>query len=148
MGPSEAITLSSTIVVLARQRRASDRSLSMSYLAHALLADLDDEALDHLAELLASRLTGRLDKPDGALLTPAQAAARLSVHPKTLTRAAAAGRVRGATRVGRAWRFAAADLALEPPSATVPMSVPTGSARKGAGGGAAAAIRAGGITGP
>lgn len=118
----------------------------MSYLAHALLADLDDEALDQLAELLASRLTGRLDTPDRVLLTPAQAAARLSVHPKTLTRAAAAGRVRGATRVGRAWRFAAAELALEPPSPVLPMPAPPGTARKGAGSGAAAAIRAGGMT--
>jgi excisionase family DNA binding protein len=120
----------------------------MTHLAHALLADLDDEALDHLAELLASRLTGRLGDSHGALLTPAQAAARLSVHPKTLTRAAAAGRVRGATRVGRAWRFAAADLALEPPSPVLPMpAAPPGTARKGAGSGAAAAIRAGGMTG-
>jgi hypothetical protein len=66
---------------------------------------------------------------------------------KTLTRAAAAGRVRGATRVGRAWRFAAADLALDPPSVILPTPAPPGRARESAGGGAAAAIRAGGLTG-
>lgn len=72
--------------------------------------------------------------------------ARVSVHPKTLTRAAAAGRVRGATRVGRAWRFAAADLALDPPSVILPTPAPAGRNHKAAGGGAAAAIRAGGMT--
>ena len=46
---------------------------------------------------------------------PSEAAGRLGVHPKTLTRAAAAGRVAGARRVGRHWRFDPAELALEPP---------------------------------
>lgn len=85
-------------------------------LAAALVADLDDAALRSLAE----RLRPYLVPDEDQLLTPAEAAARLSLHPKTLTRAAAAGRVPGAMRIGRAWRFRPSELALEPPAGVRP----------------------------
>jgi excisionase family DNA binding protein len=110
-------------------------------LAAALIGVLDDDALD----LLAERLRPRLAQPDEArLLTPVEAAERLGCHPKTLVRAASAGRVRGAERVGRAWRFRAGDLTLDPPAnfktAAPPPGRPASSAATGRA--AARAIRA------
>ena len=46
---------------------------------------------------------------NGALLNTDQAAAMLSVHPKTLQRLARSGRIT-AYRVGKLWRFQACDL--------------------------------------
>ena len=107
-----------------------------------LIASLDEGALDTLAETLATRLADHRAATGSALLTPAQAAALLSVHPKTLTRAAAAGRVMGAVRVGRAWRFAAAELSLAPPRPVMPLRAsPPVPRRPRAGHGAAASIR-------
>jgi excisionase family DNA binding protein len=111
-------------------------------LAQALLDQLDDQALD----VLAARLRPRLVAVDqDRLLTVAEAAARLSVHPKTVTRAAAAGRAGGAVRVGREWRFRASQLAIEPPShvaaAPAPAARTTRARRERS---AADAIRAGG----
>jgi hypothetical protein len=83
-------------------------------LAVALLDALDDDALIVLAQRLEPYMRRVEDRE--ALLTPALAARRLRVHPKTLTRAAAAGRVHGAVRAGRSWRFRADLLALDPPS--------------------------------
>jgi len=83
----------------------------MSALGAALLGDLSEKDLVRLAEMLRPYL-----KTDDALLSPAQAAQRLGIHPKTLTRAAADGRVPGAVRVGRAWRFRADGLRLDPPA--------------------------------
>jgi excisionase family DNA binding protein len=84
----------------------------LSALAAAVLADLTDEQLS----VLAARLRPHLDDQGAAnrLLSPAQAAARLGIHLKTLTRAARQGRVPGARRVGRCWRFDASQLDLEP----------------------------------
>lgn len=79
-------------------------------LVAAVLELLDDDVL----ALLADRLRPHLEAEPTALLTPAQAAAQLGVHPKTLTRAALAGRVPGARRVGRGWRFEPSTLALTP----------------------------------
>jgi excisionase family DNA binding protein len=81
-------------------------------LVAAVLADLTDEQLS----VLAARLQPHLDADHaatGRLLTPVQAAARLGIHVKTLTRAARQGRVPGARRVGRCWRFDASQLDLE-----------------------------------
>jgi hypothetical protein len=83
-------------------------------LAVALIDALDDDALIVLAQRLEPYM--RRVEDGEALLTPALAARRLRVHPKTLTRAAAAGRVHGAVRAGRSWRFRADLLALDPPS--------------------------------
>jgi excisionase family DNA binding protein len=77
----------------------------------ALLGELraNPGPCQELRALLNERETG------ARLLSPTEAAVRLGVHPKTLTRAAAAGRVVGALRVGRHWRFDPAELALESP---------------------------------
>jgi hypothetical protein len=61
------------------------------------------------------------------------------IHPKTLTRAAAAGQVAGARRVGRHWRFDPAELILAPPhsppgtSAPNPRPAPLASPHRGCG---------------
>lgn len=90
----------------------------MSALVDLLLAEMTDEQAVELAERLRPFLNGVVDAPD--LLTPTEAARRLQVSSRTLTRAAAAGRVPGATRVGRGWRFAADRLALRPPPSSRP----------------------------
>jgi excisionase family DNA binding protein len=81
--------------------------------ADAIVAELDDAQLARLAERLRPFLA---EQGDDRLLTPAAAAARLGLHVKTLTRAARAGRVPGARRVGARWRFDAAALELLPPA--------------------------------
>jgi excisionase family DNA binding protein len=84
-------------------------------LSHTLLSTIINElrsnpdARREFRDLLTEH-----DRGD-CLLSPTDAAARLAVHPKTLTRAAAAGRVPGAVRVGRHWRFDPAELTLDPP---------------------------------
>jgi excisionase family DNA binding protein len=83
-------------------------------------------------------------KSNDRLLSPSDAAEHLGVHPKTLTRAAAAGRVAGARRVGRHWRFEPAELALEPPRGASAGPRPLARMRLRAPGGAANAIRAAG----
>lgn len=93
------------------------RASALSTFAGAVLAGLTDEQLS----LLAARLRPHLDATEGAsgqLLSPAEAAARLGIHVKTLTRAARNGRVPGARRVGRAWRFDPSLLDLEPVTRT------------------------------
>jgi excisionase family DNA binding protein len=76
---------------------------------------LDDLSPDELADL-ARRLQPFLERADDRLLTPSEAATRLGLHPKTITRAARAGRVRGAVQQGRSWRFRAEELHLNPPT--------------------------------
>jgi excisionase family DNA binding protein len=98
----------------------------VSALADTLIRELDDSALAELAERLRPFLTRHVAE----LLAPAAAAALLGVHPKTLTRAAAAGRVSGAVRVGRAWRFRPAELALEPPVGVTPTLAPSARPRQ------------------
>jgi excisionase family DNA binding protein len=83
-------------------------------------------------------------KSNDRLLSPNEAAEHLGVHPKTLTRAAAAGRVAGARRVGRHWRFDPAELALEPPRGVLPAPRALARVRSRARGGAADAIRTAG----
>jgi excisionase family DNA binding protein len=91
----------------------------VSAVARALIEEFTPEQLAELAERLRPYLR------DGeALLTPQEAAQRLGVHPKTITRAAAAGRVPGAVRVGRTWRFRADELALESPENVTPAPAP------------------------
>ena len=103
--------------------------------ADALIADLDDRALTALTAKLGPYLyDGAADAP---LPTPAEAARRNGVHPQTLTRAAASGRVAGAERVDGAGRFRADQLALAPPASSTPASPPPAgprSASRGAAG--------------
>ena len=109
----------------------------MSDLARALLEELagDPEAVARLRELVGSR-------GESGLLTPEEAAARLSVHPRSLVRAAAQGRVHGAVRAGKHWRFAADDLRLDPPGNAVSApDVSRSTGRRRSGDAAANAIR-------
>ena len=99
----------------------------MTPLAQALLAELTDEDL----RVLAERLRPLLERQDDELLTPAVAAARLHIHPKTLIRAAADGRVPGAERVGRAWRFRSDQLTLLSPAGITPAPAPRARRRDG-----------------
>jgi excisionase family DNA binding protein len=97
---------------MARNSSRPQERIGMTGIAAAILDGLSETDLAELAERLRPYLTDRRDE----LLTPTQAADRLGIHPKTLTRAAVAGRVPGAVRVGRAWRFPADELQLNPPA--------------------------------
>lgn len=86
--------------------------MSRPDLGVALLASLDDETIRALAERLRPYLE---DRPDHqALLTPAQAAERLRLHPKTVARMARDGRL-PAVKVGTGWRFRSDQLDIAPP---------------------------------
>jgi hypothetical protein len=71
---------------------------------------LDEHQLRRLAELLRPYLVDATP----ALLDTRDAAARLGLHGKTLARLARTGRVVGAQRVGRGWRFDPEQLAIRP----------------------------------
>jgi excisionase family DNA binding protein len=87
--------------------------MSAPNLGAAILASLDEEAVRALAERLRPYLHGSDDRP---LLTPAQAAERLSLHPKTVARMARDGRL-PAVKVGAGWRFRPDQLDIAPPPA-------------------------------
>lgn len=71
-------------------------------LAHALVAALDDEALDLLAARLASRLaTATQDAPGRAAYTVAALAAELSVSERTVRNAIERGELHAVKRGGR-----------------------------------------------
>jgi hypothetical protein len=142
---------------MARDRRPADPAGAQSH-PRQPPQDGSDTALSAIGELLcglsdtelrelAERLRPFIDQARGEeLLTPVVAAGLLHVHPKTLTRGAAAGRVPGAQRVGKAWRFRADVLALEPPAGPRPSApMPTLTRRHGNGGSVADAIRSGGV---
>jgi excisionase family DNA binding protein len=81
-------------------------------LAQAVLADLDSDGLDRLAELLAPRLARIATAPTHSaepLLTCAETAIWARVHVETIRRAVRSGALH-AYRVGREWRIASADL--------------------------------------
>jgi excisionase family DNA binding protein len=71
-------------------------------LGAALLAALDEHTMAQLAQQLRPYLEDQ-SRTD-ALLTPAEAAQRLRLHPKTVVRMARDGRL-PATKVGTGWRF-------------------------------------------
>jgi len=88
-------------------------------LAAALLAALDDQSIAQLAERLRPYLAaGPQRRP---LLTPAEAAERLRLHPKTVVRMARDGRL-PATKIGTGWRFHPDQLHITPKA--VPVSIP------------------------
>ncbi|MFL5910438.1 MAG: helix-turn-helix domain-containing protein [Gaiellaceae bacterium] len=86
-------------------------SVPATSLAAALLAALDDEAVRALADRLRPYLEDQLDHRP--LLTPAQAAERLRLHPKTVVRMARDGRLPG-VKVGTGWRFHSDRLDIAP----------------------------------
>jgi excisionase family DNA binding protein len=75
-----------------------------------LVAALDDDSIACLAERLRPYLD--VSREDGPLLTAAQAAARLGLHPKTVGRMARDGRL-PAVKVGTGWRFHPDRLTVE-----------------------------------
>jgi excisionase family DNA binding protein len=80
-------------------------------LGAAILASLDEETIRALAERLRPYLHG---SEVGRLLTPAETAERLSLHPKTVVRMARDGRL-PAVKIGTGWRFHADCLDIAPP---------------------------------
>lgn len=85
--------------------------MSAPNLGVALLASFDGQALAQLAERLRPYLE---DQPHHQpLLTPAQAAERLRLHPKTVVRMARDGRL-PAIKIGTGWRFHPEQIAVEP----------------------------------
>jgi excisionase family DNA binding protein len=75
--------------------------MSAPDLGAALLASFDEETIRAFAKRLRPYLH---DEHQAALLTPAEAAERLRLHPKTVVRMARDGRL-PAVKVGTAWRF-------------------------------------------
>lgn len=107
-------------------------------LGAALLAALDEEAITQLAERLRPYLEDR-SRTDG-LLTPAEAAERLRLHPKTVVRMARDGRL-PAVKVGVGWRFDPDRLSVEP--RTSPQTPRAGRSRpRACVGGVPASVRA------
>jgi excisionase family DNA binding protein len=98
--------------------------MSAPDLGAAILASLDEKTIRALAERLSPYLDGPDPRP---LLTPAQAAERLSLHPKTVVRMARDGRL-SAVKVGTGWRFHPDQLDIAPPRSTG-ASRPTGERR-------------------
>ncbi len=90
-------------------------------LGAALLASLDDEAIRALAERLRPHLEHQPDYQ--RLLTPAQVAERLRLHPKTVARMARDGRL-PAVKVGTGWRFNPKQMEIAPPSRPVAVDSP------------------------
>ncbi|HYV16264.1 MAG TPA: helix-turn-helix domain-containing protein [Conexibacter sp.] len=80
-------------------------------LGAALLAALDEKTIAQLAERLRPHLHDNHNHP--ILLTPAQAAERLALHPKTVVRMARDGRL-PATKIGTGWRFHPNQLDITP----------------------------------
>lgn len=74
--------------------------MSRRDLVAGLLETLDDDALAFLAERLRPHLT-EVDE----LLDAREAAARLGLHERTVVRMAREGRIPGAEKIGRGWRF-------------------------------------------
>lgn len=72
----------------------------------ALMAVLDDEALAAVAERLRPHLVSA-EGDAGHFLCSREAAARLGLHKRTIVRMAREGRIPGAIKVGRGWRFPA-----------------------------------------
>lgn len=95
--------------------------------APALVAALDDDTLRALAERLRPHLGA--DAGDRPLLTPAQAAALLGLHPKTVARMARDGRL-PAVKVGAGWRFRADQLDIALPSRPVAVDPPCAARRR------------------
>lgn len=90
-------------------------------LGAALLAALDDQTIARLAERLRPHLAA--DGSTAELLTAAEAAKRLRLHPKTVVRMARDGRL-PAVKVGTGWRF-------EPDRLAVAQRTPPQTARAG-----------------
>lgn len=99
----------------------------MTRRAATLLIEELVEALDAVDDALkrefADRLRPYLDPSPGRLLGAEEKAAQLGLHPDTLARMARDGRIAGATKVGREWRFPVDQSEIAPPAAAGPTPV-------------------------
>jgi len=87
----------------------------------AVLAELDG-ADESLKRELASQLRPFLADHPGRLLDAGEKAQQLGLHPDTLVRMARAGRIPGAKKVGREWRFPADRSDVRPVATQTPAS--------------------------
>lgn len=84
-------------------------------LAAALLSELGDRELQHLAQMLRPFLVDEPAQPT-RWLTAREAGSVLCLHEGTVTRLAREGRLGGAEKVGRSWRFDPARLGVSSPA--------------------------------
>ncbi len=108
------------------ERTRGDESAAPSSSAQTLAAltwiqNADPALLAAMAEALRPYLADAAPR----LLNPDEAARALGVTRTTLTRAARADRVVGATRAGKAWRFDSESLQLLPPKRETMTPAPT-----------------------
>ena len=78
-------------------------------LVTALLDSLDHEVLAALAERLEPYLDG---VAASRIIGPREAAEQLGLHERTVARLAREGRLAGAFKIGRYWRFRARELGV------------------------------------
>lgn len=102
---------------MVRKSGNSATGMSNGELGHALLDALDDDALSVLAERLRPYLAD-----SDELLDAREAATRLGLHERTVARMAREGRIPGAVKVGRGWRFNADRLTPRAPKRFDPTS--------------------------
>lgn len=86
-----------------------------STLAAALLGELGTKELQHLAQMLRPFLSNEPARP-ARWLTAKEAGDVLCLHEGTVTRLAREGRIGGAEKVGRSWRFDPARLGVATPT--------------------------------
>jgi excisionase family DNA binding protein len=84
--------------------------MSAHDLVVSILASLEEDTFRAVADCLRPYLE---PTNHGGLLTPAEAAERLRLHPKTVVRMARDGRL-PATKIGTGWRFHPDDLNITP----------------------------------
>jgi excisionase family DNA binding protein len=82
-------------------------------LLDAFLTELDD-AEEAVKQGLADRLLPFLDASPTQLLNASTKAKQLGLHPETLVKMARAGRIEGARKIGREWRFPAEVCEVRP----------------------------------
>lgn len=107
-----------------------------SSLAAALVSELGDEALRDLALRLQPFLP-QDDATSSELITTKEASKRLRVHEGTVARLAREGRIVGARKLGRSWRFDPNELIalptsarLEPPNVRRPRGRPVSTSQR------------------
>jgi hypothetical protein len=95
-------------------------------LADAFITALDPSALRELASRLRPYLT---EDPD-RLLDAEEKAKQVGLHPESLVRMAREGRIPGARKVGREWRFPPGQCEVLPLVAPVTPDAPTRAPRR------------------